>query len=83
MTHSFAGARCPGVMSALAPRLRHVVFLSAVVPEDGTRVEQIDPDVRSAVEASIGDRIYHQERADAEAMLCNDLDEKDTAWTGC
>ena len=82
VAHSFAGVSVPRVMSALAPRLRHVVFLSAVVPEDGTRViDQIDPDVRSAVEASIGDGIYHQDRAGAEAMLCNDLDAADTAWT--
>jgi hypothetical protein len=69
-------------MAALAPRLRHVVFLSAVVPEDGTRVlDQIDPAVRSAVEESIGDGIYHQERAGAEAMLCNDLTGPDVDWT--
>ena len=82
VAHSFAGVSVPRVMSALAPRLRHVVFLSAVVPEDGTRVlDQIDPDVRSAVEASIGNGIYHQDPAGAEAMLCNDLDTADTAWT--
>jgi pimeloyl-ACP methyl ester carboxylesterase len=82
VAHSFAGVSVPRVMSALAPRLRHVVFLSAVVPEDGTRVlDQIDASVRSVVEASIGDGIYHQDRAGAEAMLCNDLGASDTAWT--
>lgn len=82
VAHSFAGVSVPRAMAALAPRLRHVVFLSAVVPQDGTRVlDQIDPEVRSAVESSIGDGIYHQDRAGAEAMLCNDLSETDTAWT--
>jgi hypothetical protein len=52
------------------------------VPEDGTRVlDQIDPDVRAAVEASIAGGIYHQDQAGAEAMLCNDLDAEDAAWT--
>jgi pimeloyl-ACP methyl ester carboxylesterase len=82
VAHSFAGVSVPRVMPALASRLRHVVFLSAVVPADGTRVlDQIDPEVRSAVEASIGDGIYHQDPAGAQAMLCNDLDADDTAWT--
>ena len=82
VAHSFAGVSVPRVMPALASRLRHVVFLSAVVPADGTRVlDQIDPEVRSAVEASISDGIYHQDAAGAEAMLCNDLDADDTAWT--
>jgi pimeloyl-ACP methyl ester carboxylesterase len=82
VAHSFAGVSVPRVMEALAPRLRHVVFLSAVVPEDGTRViDQIDPGVRRAVEDSIRGGIYHQDRAGAQAMLCNDLDPAATAWT--
>jgi pimeloyl-ACP methyl ester carboxylesterase len=82
VAHSFAGVSVPRAMKALSSRLRHVVFLSAVVPEDGTRVlDQIDPAVRSAVEASIGDGIYHQDRAGAAAMLCNDLTGPDVDWT--
>jgi len=82
VAHSFAGVSVPRAMAALGPRLRHVVFLSAVVPEDGTRVlDQIDPAVRSAVEDSIGDGIYHQDRVGAEAMLCNDLTGPDVDWT--
>ncbi|MFT4396690.1 alpha/beta fold hydrolase [Gordonia lacunae] len=82
VAHSFAGVSVPRVMPVLAPRLRSVVFLSAVVPPDGTRVlDQIDPGVREAVRASIGDGIYHQDRAAVEAMLCNDMDASQTAWT--
>lgn len=82
VAHSFAGVSVPRVMPALAPRLRHVVFLSAVVPEDGTRVlDQIDPQVRGAVEACIDDGIYHQDPSGAESMLCNDLETEDAAWT--
>lgn len=82
VAHSFAGVTVPRVMAELAPRLRHVAFLSAVVPPDGTAVlDQIDPSVREAVRASTGDGVYSQDRAGAEAMLCNDLDDEQTAWT--
>ncbi len=82
VAHSFAGVTVPRVMAALAPRLRHVVFLSAVVPPDGTAVlDQIDPGVREAVRASTGDGVYHQDPSGAQAMLCNDMDEAQTAWT--
>lgn len=82
VAHSFAGVSVPRVMAELAPRLRQVVFLSAVVPPDGTSVlDQIDPAVREAVRASTGDGIYSQDRAGAQAMLCNDLDDEQTSWT--
>lgn len=82
VAHSFGGVSVPRVMIELAPRLSHVVFLSAVVPENGTAVlDQIDPGVREAVRASMGDGVYHQDAAGAQAMLCNDMDEAQTAWT--
>jgi hypothetical protein len=82
VAHSFAGVTVPRVMAELAPRLRHVVFLSAVVPPDGTSVlDQIDPAVREAVRASIAGGVYAQERAGAEMMLCNDMNPEQTAWT--
>ena len=82
VAHSFAGVTVPRVMEALAPRLRHVVFLSAVVPPDGTSVlDQIDPGVREAVLASIEGGVYHQDREGARAMLCNDLEPQDAEWT--
>lgn len=81
VAHSFAGVTVPRVMAALAPRLRHVVFLSAVVPADGTAVlDQIDPGVREAVLRSVEDGVYHQDREGARAMLCNDLGPADTDW---
>ncbi|ROZ99067.1 alpha/beta fold hydrolase [Gordonia sp. OPL2] len=82
VAHSFAGVSVPRVMAALAPRLAHVVFLSAVVPPDGTRViDQIDPSVREAVRACIIDGVYHQDRAAAIAMLCNGMTPEQTEWT--
>lgn len=82
VAHSFAGVSVPRVMAELAPRLRHVVFLSAVVPEDGTCVlDQIDPAVREAVRAATADGIYSQGRDAARMMLCNDMDSEQTEWT--
>jgi len=80
--HSFAGVSVPRVMAELAPRLRHVVFLSAVVPPDRTAVlDQIDPAVRELVRAAIDGGIYSQGREGAQAMLCNDMDSEQTDWT--
>jgi pimeloyl-ACP methyl ester carboxylesterase len=82
VAHSFAGVTVPRVMAELAPRLRHVAFLSAVVPPDGTSVlDQIDPSVREAVRASITGGVYSQDRQGAQMMLCNDLDAEATEWT--
>ncbi len=82
VAHSFAGVSVPRVMAALAPRLRHVVFLSAVVPPDGTSVlDQIDPAVREAVRASTAGGVYSQDREGARLMLCNDMDAEQTQWT--
>jgi pimeloyl-ACP methyl ester carboxylesterase len=75
--HSFGGVTVPRVMALLPERIRHVVLLSAVVPEDGTRVlDQIDPDVRGAVEAGIAGGIYSVGADAAKFMLCNDADQE-------
>lgn len=80
--HSFAGVSVPRVMAELAPRLRHVVFLSAVVPPDRTAVlDQIDPAVRELVRAAIVGGTYSQDREGARAMLCNDMDGEQADWT--
>ncbi|RSM46429.1 alpha/beta hydrolase [Amycolatopsis balhimycina DSM 5908] len=79
--HSFGGVTVPRVMALLPERIRHVVLLSAVVPEDRTRVlDQIDPDVRTAVEAGITGGVYSVGVEAARTMLCNDADEDQTAF---
>jgi pimeloyl-ACP methyl ester carboxylesterase len=79
--HSFGGVTVPRVMALVPERIRRVVLLSAVVPEDGTRVlDQIDPDVRTAVEASIAGGIYTIGADAARAMLCNDADEEQSQF---
>lgn len=73
--HSFGGVTVPLVMSLVPDRIRHVVLLSAVVPEDRTRVlDQIDPDVRVSVEAGISGGVYSVGVDAARAMLCSDAD---------
>jgi pimeloyl-ACP methyl ester carboxylesterase len=82
VAHSFAGVTVPRVMQSLADRLRHVVFLSAVVPEDGSAViDQIDPAVRDAVMDSIEHGIYHQTPEGVRFMLCNDMTPDQAEWT--
>ena len=79
--HSFGGVTVPRVMAALHDRIRHVVLLSAVVPEDGTRVlDQIDPDVRATVEAGIAGGIYTVAPDAARYMLCNDADSEQAGF---
>jgi pimeloyl-ACP methyl ester carboxylesterase len=79
--HSFGGVTVPRVMSLLPDRIRHVVLLSAVVPEDGTRVlDQIDPDVRTSVEAGIADGVYRVDVDAARYMLCNDADQEQSEF---
>src|SRR3954447_26549833 len=80
--HSFAGVSVPRVMNELAPRLRHVVFLSAVVPPDHTAVlDQIDPAVQEFVRTATAGGVYSQDREGARVMLCNDMDAEQTQWT--
>jgi len=79
--HSFGGVTVPRVMAQLADRIRHVVMLSAVVPEDGTRVlDQIDPEVRATVEAGIAGGVYTVGVEAARYMLCNDADDEQSEF---
>jgi len=79
--HSFGGVTVPRVMAQLAGRIRHVVMLSAVVPEDGTRVlDQIDPEVRATVEAAIAGGVYTVGAEAARYMLCNDADDEQSEF---
>jgi pimeloyl-ACP methyl ester carboxylesterase len=79
--HSFGGVTVPRVMAELPDRVRQVVMLSAVVPEDGTRVlDQIDPDVRVTVEEGIAGGVYTVDPEAARYMLCNDADDEQSAY---
>jgi pimeloyl-ACP methyl ester carboxylesterase len=79
--HSLAGITIPRVMPMIADRLRHVVFISAVVPPHGRRVlDQLDPELREIVAAAISDGIYSRSRAQAQDLFCNDLEGEARSW---
>lgn len=74
VAHSFAGVSVPRVLDRLQDRVRHVVFLAAVVPPDGTAViDGIDPAVRDIVKASIVDGRYVRARGTGHVIA--------TTWT--
>jgi pimeloyl-ACP methyl ester carboxylesterase len=79
--HSLAGVTLSGVVAQARERIKRVVFVSAVIPPQGTSVlDNIDPSVRAAVEESLRGGIYTQDPAAIEPFLCNDLDEDGTAF---
>ena len=79
--HSLAGVTLPGVVARTRERIKRVVFVSAVIPPQGTSVlENIDASVRSAVEESLSGGIYSQDPATIAPFLCNDLDAEGTAF---
>jgi pimeloyl-ACP methyl ester carboxylesterase len=79
--HSLAGVTLPQVVGKVRERIKRVVFLSAVIPPQGTSVlDNIDPSVRSAVEESLTGGIYSQDPATIAPFLCNDLDQDGTGF---
>src|SRR5262245_59722107 len=51
--HSMGGITLPSVMARVTDRLRHVVFVSCTVPDEGQRiVDTLDPAMREMAEAS-------------------------------
>jgi len=79
--HSLAGVTLPGVVAEARERIKRVVFVSAVIPPQGTSVlDNIDASVRSAVEESLGEGIYSQDPAVIAPFLCSDLDAEGTAF---
>jgi pimeloyl-ACP methyl ester carboxylesterase len=79
--HSLAGVTLPRVMALAPERLRHVVFVSTIVPAHGEPVmTTMDPGVRAAVETAIAAGIYSPGAGAGLETLCNDLDEEQTAF---
>jgi pimeloyl-ACP methyl ester carboxylesterase len=79
--HSLAGVTLPRVVAQVRERVKRAVFVSAVIPSQGTSVlDNIDASVRAAVEESLGGGIYSQDPAAIAPFLCNDLDAEGTAF---
>ena len=86
--HSMAGVTLPGVAERIPDRISHLVFVSCAVPPDGTPLADVLGDLSPAVQqvaARIGDDVVDSQgalHADlARAMFCNDMDERQRAFT--
>ena len=86
--HSLAGVTLPPVMDRIPERLRHAVFVSCVVPPDGSTVLDVmgtlSPAV-SEVASRLGSGTVDGEgrlaREFATAMFCNDMDDAQIEFT--
>jgi len=85
--HSLAGLTVPEVAHAIPQRLRHLVFVSATVPADGSSVADLlgslSPVLEEVAEL-LGDDLVDTSgalhRDFAEALFCTDLNAEQTAF---
>lgn len=79
--HSAGGITVAHVLNEAAAQIRHVVLVSCVIPPHGTAViDHIDAEVRDAVMAGSGGGVFRVDDDTARAILCNDLDDEQTAF---
>ncbi|OHV30434.1 MULTISPECIES: alpha/beta fold hydrolase [Pseudofrankia] len=79
--HSLGGCSLPRAMALLRGRVRHAVFLAAMVPEAGTgTMHELRPGVRDHVEASRAERRTTMDPARAKRYFGNDLGGAQFAW---
>lgn len=79
--HSLGGCSVPRAMALLGVRVRHAVFLAAMVPEAGTgTLHELRPGVRAHVEESQAERRTTMDPERARRYFGNDLDEAQFAW---
>lgn len=79
--HSVAGITVAHVVNKVPDRIARVVLVSCTMPPHGSAViDHIDPDVREAVMAGSGGGVFRIDEATARTILCNDLDEEQSAW---
>ncbi|MCU1373353.1 MAG: esterase [Actinomycetia bacterium] len=70
--HSLAGCSMPGVAGLLGDRVRHLVFVSCTVPEDGTSTfDTLEPELQAMSQSNEGAGTL--EVAVARAIFGNDL----------
>jgi pimeloyl-ACP methyl ester carboxylesterase len=79
--HSMAGLTVAHVLNEVPALVRHVVLVSCIVPPHGSSVVgNIDPEVRAAVLAGSGGGVFRLDEATAREILCNDMDEEQSAF---
>lgn len=81
VAHSVGGITVAHVLNEAVDRIRHVVLVSATIPPHGSAViDHIDPDVRASVMEGSGGGVFRIDDATCRKILCNDLDDEQTAW---
>jgi pimeloyl-ACP methyl ester carboxylesterase len=79
--HSQAGCSLPRVMGLLGDRVRHAVFVAALVPQDGrSGMQELAPDVTEMVEEHSDNDRQTMDPAMAKVFFGNDLDDDQFAW---
>lgn len=79
--HSLAGCSLPRAVARLGDRVRHVVFLAAMVPASGTgTMHELRPHVRAHVKKSTAERQPTMDPEQAKRFFGNDLDDDRFAW---
>jgi pimeloyl-ACP methyl ester carboxylesterase len=79
--HSMAGLTVAHVLNEAAHRVGEVVLVSCTVPPHGSSVVgNIDPEVRASVLAGSGGGVFRLDEATARDILCNDMDEEQSAF---
>jgi len=80
--HSVAGITVAHVLNEAPDLVGKIVLLSSTIPPHGSAViDHIDPDVRESVMAGSGGGVFKIEDDVARQILCNDMDEEQTAFT--
>jgi pimeloyl-ACP methyl ester carboxylesterase len=81
--HSLAGSSLPGAAGLLGSRVKHVVFVAATVPPNGSSsFDTLDPEIQALskdIERNDAD-IGTLDPAMATAIFGNDLDDEQIAW---
>ncbi len=79
--HSLAGCSLPRAVARLGDRVRHVVFLAAMVPASGTgTMHELQSHVRAHVKKSVAERQLTMDPERAKRFFGNDLDDDRFAW---
>lgn len=78
--HSYAGLVISGVANRIPDRIAHLVYLDAMVPEDGETAIDVQPVSRRMIDAADGWRIPPMAEQPAPYGLFGVTDPADVAW---
>ena len=82
--HSQAGCSLPRAMGLLGERVRHAVFVAALVPEDGrSPMGELAPHVSGMIDDHVERRRDTMDPAMAKAVFGNDLDDEQFGMVRC